>query len=148
MDPTEAAGRVRAIYARLAERPIERACTVRTECCQFRLTGRVPYLTRGEALVAAKAVRAAGRKTLPDREDGACPLLHPQSGRCLIYEGRPFGCRTHFCRAAGGPYTRSDVADLIQDLEGIDRSLGGTEATSLPLAIDRALGELPRGRRR
>ena len=33
---------VREIYARLAQRPIERNCLNRTECCRFRLTGRTP----------------------------------------------------------------------------------------------------------
>ena len=39
-----------AIYADLAARPIERGCDMRTECCQFRLTGRTPMLTKGEAV--------------------------------------------------------------------------------------------------
>ena len=51
----DAATAVRAIYAELAARPIERACIARTECCHFKLTGKTPYLTKGEALLAAKA---------------------------------------------------------------------------------------------
>src|SRR3954452_21891467 len=93
---------VRAIYQELAARPIERACVTRTECCRFRLTGRTPFLTRGETLVAAKAWRATGRTRLPESPaspDGACPLLDQATGRCWIYEGRSFGCRTHFCAA-------------------------------------------------
>ena len=97
---------VRAVYAELAQRPIERNCQRLTECCQFQITGRMPLLTKGEALVAARAVRATGRKQLPERADGACPLLDPKTARCLIYENRPFGCRSHFCKAAGGPYER------------------------------------------
>src|SRR5258708_39309839 len=100
---------VHAIYRELAERPIERNCIQRTECCRFRLTGRTPFLTKGEALVAAKAVRASGRKQLPESVDGACPLLNHATGRCLIYEGRTFGCRTHLCAADGGPYARNEV---------------------------------------
>ena len=46
---------VRQIYAELAQRPIERNCMRQTECCHFKLTGRTPYLTKGEALVAAQA---------------------------------------------------------------------------------------------
>jgi hypothetical protein len=38
----------------------------------------------------------------------------------MIYESRPFGCRTHFCAKAGGMYPRKHVADLIQRLEAID----------------------------
>jgi len=131
---------VRAIYAELAERPIERGCTQLTECCRFRLTGRTPYLTRGEALVAAKAFRAAGRTRLSENADGSCPML--QEGRCMIYAERPFGCRTHFCAAAGGPYARREVSDLIQRLESIDARLGGNGSTSIVHAITEALSEL------
>src|SRR5688572_159805 len=53
---------VRNIYEELADRPLERECTGRAECCHFKLTGRTPFLTRGEALVAGQAVRASGRK--------------------------------------------------------------------------------------
>jgi Fe-S-cluster containining protein len=132
---------VREVYADLAGRRIERNCVARTECCRFRLTGRTPFLTRGEALVAAAAVRASGRKSLPERDDGACPLLHPDTGRCLIYEGRPFGCRTHFCAAAGGPYARGEVRDLIQRLEALDAELGGDGGRALPGAVAAALRE-------
>ena len=58
------------------------------------------------------AIRASGRKRLPESVSGACPLLHPQTKRCLVYDGRPFGCRTHFCAAAGGPYERLALALL------------------------------------
>jgi Fe-S-cluster containining protein len=135
----EALHAVRDIYRDLAQRPIERDCQLRTECCHFKLTGKTPYLTKGEALVAAKALRASGRKTLPRREDGACPLLDPQSSRCLVYESRPFGCRTHFCSAAGGPYSRREVIDLIHRLEEIDASLDGDGPRTLPAAISSVL---------
>ena len=138
-DIAAAAAEVRAVYAEVAARPVERACIRRTECCQFRLTGRTPMLTRGEALVAAKAVRASGRTKLPERTDGACPLL-AADGKCLIYEGRPFGCRTHFCQAAGGPYARKDVLDLIRRLEDVDQALGGDG----PRAIGAAVREMLR----
>ena len=133
--------RVRDIYAEVAARPVERACVRRTECCQFKLTGRTPYLTKGEALVAAKALRASGRTRLPERGDGACPLLDAE-GRCLVYADRPFGCRTHFCAAAGGPYARREVSDLIHRLEEIDAQLGGDGGRPLPAAVKIALGEL------
>src|SRR3954451_6625812 len=102
---------VRQVYIDLAQRPVERRCTRRTECCQFKLTGRTPYLTKGEALVAAHAFRATGRKSIPENSDGACPMLHQATGNCLIYNDRPFGCRTHFCAAAGGPFARREVLD-------------------------------------
>lgn len=136
---SESTAEVKKIYADLAARPLERNCTLRTGCCQFQLTGKIPHLTRGEALVAAKALRATGRKTLPLRDDGACPLLDPRTARCLIYESRPFGCRTHFCQHAGGPYPRSHVLDLIHRLEEIDRHLGGNGAHLLDAAISHAL---------
>ncbi|MGH8047658.1 MAG: YkgJ family cysteine cluster protein [Chthoniobacterales bacterium] len=136
-----AIARIRAIYAALAERPIERNCTLRTECCHFKLTGLTPYLTKGEALLAAKAFRATGRKQLPERTDGACPMLHPKTSRCMIYADRPFGCRTHFCAAAGGPYARRDVLDLIHRLEEVDAALGGDGARMLPAAVAAALRE-------
>ena len=141
--PTDdAIARVRDIYAELAERPIERSCMRANECCQFRLTGRTPYLTRGEALVAAKGLRASGRRALPVVGDGACPLLDQRAGKCLIYADRPFGCRTHFCAAAGGPYARREVADLIQRLEALDAELGGSGSSALPHALTEAMKQL------
>ena len=141
-NPDAAISRVREIYADLTQRPIERSCVRVNECCHFRLTGRTPYLTRGEALVAAKGLRASGRKELPAASDGACPLLDRNAGKCLIYADRPFGCRTHFCGAAGGPYARREVADLIQRLETIDAELGGDGASALPHALAAAVNQL------
>lgn len=138
----EAVAEVRAIYAELEANPPERNCTLQTECCRFHLTGRTPVLTKGEAFTAAKAVRAAGRRELPKRDDGACPLLHPLTSRCMIYEGRPFGCRTHFCDAAGGPYTRREVSDHIRRLEEIDERLGGDGGRDITVAIRDALEEI------
>jgi Fe-S-cluster containining protein len=133
---------VRQVYADLAARPIDRNCVRLKECCHFKLTGRTPYLTKGEALVAASALRSTGRKRLPANPNGACPLLDPQTGDCLIYDSRPFGCRTHFCAAAGGPYSRREVVDLIRRLETIDESLGGDGPRMLQAALDDALAEL------
>ena len=133
---------VRRVYADLAARPIHRNCVRLKECCHFKLTGRIPYLTKGEALLAAKALRATGRRTLPVNPNGACPLLDSQSGDCLIYDSRPFGCRTHFCAAAGGPYSRREVVDLIRRLEAVDESLGGTGPRLLQNAVGDALADL------
>ena len=134
-----AVAEVHAVYADLAARPIERACDLQTDCCKFKLTGAMPYLTTGEALVAAKAWRALGRRQLPKRSDGACPMLDPATSRCLIYLSRPFGCRTHFCAAAGGPYARREVVDLIHRLEEVDRKLGGEGGRQLPVAVGEAV---------
>ena len=134
--PEESAiAEVRAIYRELAARPAERNCTGRTECCQFKLTGRTPWLTRGEALVTARGWRATGRRALPVREDGVCPMLDEKSGKCMIYDHRPFGCRTHFCRAAGGPLERGKVVDLIRRLETLDTSMGGSGDHPLQTAV-------------
>ena len=138
-DLDEAACQVRGIYAEWRQYPLDRACAGIADCCRFRLTGRTPYLTRGEALVAARAWRAAGRKEVIVPVDGSCPFLHPQTGKCRIYDGRPFGCRTYFCAAAGGPANRNEVRGLIQRLEQIDHRLGGAGAINLPTAVKEAM---------
>ena len=133
---------VRQVYADLARRPIQRNCLRKTECCHFKLTGRTPYLTKGEAIVAAGALRASGRKILPENPDGACPFLEVSTGNCLIYNDRPFGCRTHFCAAAGGPFERREVLDLIRRLEDVDVALNGNGPRSLQNAVVSALEEM------
>lgn len=133
---------VRAVYAELAKRPLENSCQARTECCRFQLTGLTPQLTKGEALVAAKSFRATGRKEFPESPDGACPLLKRDTGKCMIYADRPFGCRTHFCEAAGGPYPRKQVLDLIRRLEDVDRKLDGTGPRKIEAAVADALEQL------
>ena len=97
---------------------------------------------QGEALVAAKGYRATGRKELPESTGGACPLLKRETGRCLIYADRPFGCRTHFCAAAGGPYSRKEVLDLIRRLEAVDRQLGSNGPRKIQAAVAAALEEI------
>jgi Fe-S-cluster containining protein len=138
----QALNEVRAVYAELAKQPVTRNCVERTECCRFQITGLTPQLTKGEALVAAKGFRATGRKELPESADGACPLLKRETGRCLIYADRPFGCRTHFCEAAGGPYSRKTVIDLIRRLEEVDRRLGGDGPRKIQAALAAALDEI------
>jgi Fe-S-cluster containining protein len=140
---TNALNEVRHVYNDLAARPIDRNCVRLKECCHFKLTGRTPYLTKGEALVAAKALRATGRTQLTTSRSGACPLLDETTGNCLIYEARPFGCRTHFCAAAGGPYSRREVVDLIRRLEAVDEMLGGSGPRLLQNAVAEALRALP-----
>jgi Fe-S-cluster containining protein len=135
---------VRQVYVDFAQRPLERNCVRKTECCHFKLTGRTPYLTKGEALVAAKALRATGRKSLPENADGSCPMLQQKTGNCLIYEDRPFGCRTHFCAAAGGPVARREVLDLIRRLEEVDVALNGNGARPLQDVVAEALEEMDR----
>lgn len=133
---------VRQVYVDLSQRPIQRNCVRKTECCHFKLTGRTPYLTKGEAIVAARAFRATGRKLLPENVDGSCPMLQPETGNCLIYESRPFGCRTHFCAAAGGPIARREVVDLIRRLEDVDLALKGNGPRPLQNAVADVLEEM------
>lgn len=130
----EALEEIRAIYRELENRPVARNCTRVTGCCQFKLTGRTPMLTKGEAILAVRALRASGRKAMPERDDGACPMLR-ENGACMIYHDRPFGCRTHFCAAAGGPYARAEVLDLIRRLERVDAKLGGSGPRALPNTV-------------
>jgi len=136
---------VRDVYRDLESRSVERDCRCRTDCCRFRLTGLTPYLTRGEALVAALALRASGSTGVIARDDGACPVLDGE-GRCRIYAARPLGCRTHFCDAAGGPYPRRHVLDLIRRLEAVDQQLGGNGPEALPGALQRAMTRAAAGR--
>lgn len=138
-DDAETIRAVMEIYAEWEKRPLQRSCTGIADCCRFKLVGHTPYLTKGEALVAAKAWRAAGRKDVVVPPDGSCPFLHPTTGKCRIYQGRPFGCRTHFCDAAGGPVARNEVRDLIRRLEEIDHRLGGNGGVNLPTAVSAAM---------
>lgn len=124
---------VRGIYQELASRPSHGNCIGRGDCCRFGLTGKTPYLTKGEAMVAAQGWKSSGRKSLELPADGSCPFL--KNNRCQNYDARPFGCRTHFCDAAGGPMPRADVRDLIQRLEDLDQKLGGNGACNLPAAL-------------
>lgn len=139
MSRDEAVEKVRAVYEELERRPIERACELRSECCHFKLTGETPYLTAGEALVVAEALHGSGHARLQERPEGECPLLDSRTLKCRVYEARPFGCRTHFCSAAGGPYPRRAVVDLIRRLEDVDVALGGNGGRSLPGAVRDAL---------
>ena len=69
-------------------------------------------------------------------------MLQRDTGNCLIYHDRPFGCRTHFCAAAGGPVARREVVDLIRQLERIDIELGGNGPRIFQNAIVEALEEM------
>jgi Fe-S-cluster containining protein len=137
-----ACAEVRAVYEELARRPVDRNCVRLKECCHFKITGRTPLLTKGEAILAARALRQTGRKRLPPETNGACPMLQASTGNCLIYDNRPFGCRTHFCAAAGGPYQRSEVIDLIRRLEAIDARIGGDGPHKIEDAVSLALEDL------
>jgi Fe-S-cluster containining protein len=142
---------VEQVYAELEALPVERNCIARTRCCRFRLTGKTPMLTLGEALVAARAVRAIGRREVPESTDpssGRCPFLGRED-RCAIYASRPLGCRTHFCAEAGGPVARREVAGQIRRLEEIEEGLRGrVEPRSLVEAVEEAYELLAGARKR
>jgi len=142
---------VRAIYSDVERLDVSRNCIARTTCCHFRLTGKTPMLTAGEALFAARGVRASGRKSLPQSSDkavGRCPLLGSDD-RCTIYQHRPFGCRTHFCAAAGGPYPRKSVQHLIHRLEAIaDAVAPGSDPRPLADSVGDALQYLQTKKRK
>ncbi len=128
--------RVFELYLQIPE--VARNCQRRTECCRFRLTGKTPQLTRGEAIITAMGWRAAGRKDLAasptSATDGACPFLK-SDGACGNYEHRPFGCRTHFCQAAGGPMNRESVLSLIRELESLDTAWNGDGPKPMETAV-------------
>ncbi|MEY2598794.1 MAG: hypothetical protein RLZZ142_1053 [Verrucomicrobiota bacterium] len=139
MDRDAVFAEVESVYQELAQRPVERECTRRTECCQFKVTGKTPYVTAGEALYAAQALKAKGKTRVEEKADGSCPFLDGRTGGCQVYEARPFSCRTHFCAAAGGPYARREVVDLIRRLAAVDGAVGGQGAQTLPVAMKAAL---------
>lgn len=97
---------LRAIYAEVDALTVGYACDASTECCRFSVTGREPYPTAVERAELERAVRALGgsrkRRSLPLASERRCPLLADE-GRCVVYEARPFGCRTFFCDRARGP---------------------------------------------
>lgn len=91
---------VEGVYEELMNRPIERSCVGRTDCCRFKLTGEIPYVTRGEALLAARSWRSTGRKIVEQssHSDGRCPFLDPGGQRCQIYSARPLRAALTFAR--------------------------------------------------
>lgn len=148
MNPTspenlrQAAEKVFSVYSDLEKLGISRDCILRNRCCRFRLTGKKPMLTLGEAIVLARGLREAGRSQIPPSQDGDCPFLDQRKGLCTLYAHRPFGCRSHFCNEAGGTYKRSDIVDLIRRLEAIDADLGGDTPHEITSATQTALSLL------
>lgn len=91
------------VYRKAADTLRRFRCAQSAECCQLRKAGREPYLFPVEWMHIAAALRAAARSLPEPRSDGACAFLSPDRTRCAIYEVRPFGCRTFFCRRVKGP---------------------------------------------
>ncbi|MEI7894209.1 MAG: hypothetical protein WCI05_14035 [Myxococcales bacterium] len=110
---------LRALYADVDALMAPYSCDRSTDCCRFAVTGREPYPTpiEREAMVRALAARGVSGKraralrtaTGPER---SCPWLDDIGG-CRVYEARPFGCRTYFCR---GKVPRREVQTLARRL--------------------------------
>jgi Fe-S-cluster containining protein len=126
-----------------------RDCRRTTRCCRFAETGREPYVTRAEVDYLFAVLRAQGRKLPLPRTDGACPFLDRDEKTCTVYEGRPFGCRTNFCREAGGAVTAQEMKASIDRLNALDETLGGEGPRPLTRVLsDVARAGVPRAKRR
>ncbi len=121
--PGRAAGILK-VYQVTAESLPERDCTQRACCCQFAVTGREPRVTHAEMAHLLALLARQGRRVPAPRLDGACPLLGADNRSCTVYEARPLGCRTHYCREAGGPATAREVRDAVQLLNALDEARG------------------------
>lgn len=97
------------------------SCECSAECCDFRGSGREPYVTSPEFALIATEVARQGRKLPGPREDGLCPFLDGDGKRCTVYAARPLGCRTFYCeRASGfGAFPRKAIAALPRALEDL-----------------------------
>lgn len=140
---------IQKIYADAEASLPARNCTRTTRCCRFAETGREPYVTRAETDYLFAVLRASGRRMPPPRDDGACPFLDRDEKTCTIYEGRPFGCRTHFCREAGGSVTAQELKPSLDRLAALDEKLGADG----PRPLTRVLNDIvkagtPRAKRR
>lgn len=105
-------------------------CPRSTECCRFGLTGREPYVTSIELCAIERALgrrggplprRLQARPLVPQQADeGICPLLD-RRGCCAVYEQRPLGCRTHWCRRATsyGRVGHREIRRLVHRLQAI-----------------------------
>jgi Fe-S-cluster containining protein len=153
---------LKAIYAEVDALHAEWTCPASTECCHFRVTGREPYVTSIELELVTKAIAAAGGPSAlggygkreragvaavrlpllsePADETGRCPLLG-STGRCVVYEARPFGCRTFYCDRAtpGEPVRQRDINEFVRRIQALAErhSPGGDRGRPLT----RALGE-------
>jgi Fe-S-cluster containining protein len=131
-------------YAWVDGRLPERACGRSGRCCQLAVTGLEPVVTEAEVDLLVEALRRQGRSVPRPRPDGACPLLDATGVGCLVYASRPLGCRTYFCREAGGKVPARVVREAIQTLNALDEARRRGPTRGRPLR--RALEERRRGR--
>jgi uncharacterized protein len=137
------------IYAEAEASLPARNCLRTTRCCRFAETGREPYVTRAESDYLFAFLRSTGRRLPPPRYDGACPFLDRDETTCTVYEARPLGCRTYFCREAGGAITARELKPSLDKLAALDETLGGDGPRPLTRVLDDILkASRPRAKRR
>ena len=126
-----------AVYEGLGALFSDSSCLRSTRCCRFKQTGRVPYVWPMEARRVLKGIARRGGRLPLGGATGDCPLLL-EDGACSIYEDRPFGCRTFFCRDATLPQgpRRREVDALAMQLRGASEALGERELVPLTTALD------------
>ena len=133
-----------ALYARVDALLAPFSCDGSTECCQFGVTGREPYVTPVELAEVEHAIAARGTplpkpargvRALPVVDaTGRCPLL-AANGKCTIYASRPFGCRTFFCDRVEGPgkLPRAEVQAVSRAIADLAASFSPRDPHSRPL---------------
>jgi uncharacterized protein len=134
---------LRALYAGVDALHRLRSCPSSTDCCRFGVTGREPYPTAIELAELERAVRARGglpkRRNLPVASERRCTFLG-DDGKCLVYEARPFGCRTFFCeRAEGPPVSRDEIARVSRAIQDLSQRFAPRDPGPRP--ISRATAE-------
>lgn len=136
----DALARLRALYAEVDALFAGVSCPASTDCCRFGVTGREPYPTAIEAELLRVAVRARGgiprARSLPVADERRCPLLS-DAGRCLVYDARPFGCRTFFCeRADDGAraVSRRRVLEIASRIAALSESFAPRDPKARPLS--------------
>lgn len=92
-------------------------------CCNFELSGMMPFLTPGEWEVILDYLEARGR-TLPPLKGLECPFL--ERGRCQIYEVRPTACRAYFCNL--GPAEWEMVTSWVERAKQIGSFFSGSRS--------------------
>jgi Fe-S-cluster containining protein len=131
-------------------------CDASTDCCRFGVTGREPYVTAAEVAEIQDALKAQGQKTssgspkkrlamLPLSGERRCPMLS-EEGRCTVYDARPLGCRTFFCKPAlakndDAKLPHAELRKVARDIETVSRRAFPAEQGTRPLT--RALTRSP-----
>lgn len=113
-------------------------CDASTDCCRFGVTGREPYPTAVEIAELARAIRARGgipkSRSLPIASERRCPLLS-DAGRCLVYDSRPFGCRTFFCdHATVRAMPKKEVTRLARDIADLSSRYAPRDPGARPIS--------------